>query len=100
MTETDEELFAKARAHMEKYSAAASLDRRLWDATVRLVLKEQTWVQVEERGEHLNRATHALPGTQWTFWLRHKGAMFTYTATLPPFNPESFATQRIAQEKP
>lgn len=37
--ETDEELFAKARAHMEKYSAAASLDRRLWDATVRLALK-------------------------------------------------------------
>ena len=39
--ETDEELFARARAHMEKYWAAASLDRRLWDATVRLVLKGQ-----------------------------------------------------------
>ena len=39
MNETDEELFAKARTHMERYSAAASLDRRLWDATVRLALK-------------------------------------------------------------
>ena len=41
MTETDEELFAKARAHMEKWTNAASLDRRLWDATVRLVFKAQ-----------------------------------------------------------
>lgn len=37
--ETDDELFAKARAHMEKFTSAASLDRRLWDATVRLVLR-------------------------------------------------------------
>ena len=36
---TDEELFAQARTHMEKFSVAASLDRRLWDATVRLVLR-------------------------------------------------------------
>lgn len=36
---SDEQLFAQARAHMEKFSAAASLDRRLWDATVRLALK-------------------------------------------------------------
>jgi hypothetical protein len=39
MGESDEALFAKAREHMEKYSGAASLDRRLWDATVRMVLK-------------------------------------------------------------
>lgn len=33
--ETDAELYAKARAHMEKYSMAASLARPLWDAVVR-----------------------------------------------------------------
>lgn len=41
---TDEELFAIARAHMEKYSGAASLDRGLWDATVRLALRPRTEV--------------------------------------------------------
>lgn len=39
LNESDEQLFAKARAHMESYAIAASLDRRLWDATVRIALR-------------------------------------------------------------
>jgi hypothetical protein len=56
IVETDEQLFARARAHMEKYWGAASLDRRLWDATVRLVLRAspseadgEGWIAVSER---------------------------------------------------
>lgn len=49
-TPSDEELFAQARAHMEKYSIAASLDRRLWDATVRLVLKAPVLGECEDCG--------------------------------------------------
>ena len=40
--ETDEQMFLRARAHMEKWSYAASLDRRLWDAVVRYALRAES----------------------------------------------------------
>lgn len=53
LDESDEQLFARARAHMEKYSAAASLDRRLWDATVRVCLQAQK--EAAEDAEEIDR---------------------------------------------
>lgn len=45
------------------------------------------WKQANHAEESLARAIHALPGTEWTFWIEHEGVMYAHRHTLPPFNP-------------
>lgn len=43
------------------------------------------WTRANHREESLTRAIHALPGTQWTFWIELEGVTYKHEHILPPF---------------
>ena len=45
------------------------------------------WEKANHREESLARAIHALPGTEWTFWVEVEGVMYAHRHTLPFFHP-------------
>lgn len=51
------------------------------------------WTEANHREESLQRAIHALPGTEWTFWLEHEGTMYAHKHVLPAFPSPLAATK-------